>query len=283
MKKLSLAAFLLIAVTAFSLLLSLAMLAAPSGDCGNNITYTVTDGALVLSGSGSMNDYTPSTLPWGDEAVFITSLTIPEGITSIGIDAFLNLSVSKVTIPESVILIGSNALGYSYYEGTYRALSDFTIVGKRGSAAETYATQNGFDFEAISPALPSGSCGQSVTWSLSGRCFDNFRKRPDGRLRQQCHHTLGRLCERQGRSPHYRRCDRIWRYLGRKVRLRKLSPSVFRQYSERRYVHWRRRLLWMLGPDVNLAAGQRYHRGSPGLLRLHLPLGCHLCLRHHHH
>jgi len=167
MKKLSLAAFLLIAVTAFSLLLSLAMLAAPSGDCGNNITYTVTDGALVLSGSGSMNDYTPSTLPWGDEAVFITSLTIPEGITSIGIDAFLNLSVSKVTIPESVILIGSNALGYSYYEGTYRALSDFTIVGKRGSAAETYATQNGFDFEAISPALPSGSCGQSVTWSLS--------------------------------------------------------------------------------------------------------------------
>ncbi len=158
---------LLISVITCSLLLSFFVLAAPSGTCGDTISYTVTNGALVLKGTGSIADYTPGTIPWLDEASAITSLTIPDGITVIGVNAFLNLSVTKVIVPESILLISDYALGFTYEEGTYTAIEGFTIVGKSGSTAETYATENGFIFEATEEPLPSGSCGQNAFWELS--------------------------------------------------------------------------------------------------------------------
>lgn len=167
MKRICLAILSLVTVITCSMFLSLWLLAAPTGNCGESITYTITDGALVLEGSGSMADFTPSTLPWLEEASTITSVTIPDGITFIGVNAFLNLGVTKVTIPESVILIGSHALGYTYADETYTAIEGFTIVGKQGTAAETYANENGFLFEAIEDPLPSGSCGAEATWELS--------------------------------------------------------------------------------------------------------------------
>ena len=167
MKQICLATISLVTVITCSLLLSLWLLAAPTGNCGENITYTITDGSLVLEGSGSITDYTPSTLPWLEEAGTITSITIPEGITYIGVDAFLNLSVTQVTIPESVILISSHALGYTYADEVYTPIEGFTIIGKQGSAAETYAAENGFLFEAIEDPLPSGECGTEATWELS--------------------------------------------------------------------------------------------------------------------
>ena len=62
-------------------------------------------------------------------------------LTGIPAAAFANCSaLESVTIPESVKTIADNA-----FEGVDSAL---VIYGSAGSAAEQYASQNGFDFEA---------------------------------------------------------------------------------------------------------------------------------------
>ncbi len=154
-------------VFAGAILLSIALMAAPSGNCGDAITYTVNGGTLTLTGSGSISDYTPTTIPWQEEASGIHEVILPEGITYIGTDAFLNLSATRIVIPDSVLLISSHALGYTYNEQTYLPIDGFTLVASSGSAAESYAAANGFAFEPVSPPLPAGDCGANVKWELS--------------------------------------------------------------------------------------------------------------------
>ncbi len=136
--------------------------------CGEDVSYTVyDDGSLILSGSGTVQDMTPSTIPWAEYTESITSVEIPDGITVLGIDVFLNLSVTAVTIPDSVILIGAHAVGYSYDDNNYLPVPDFVINAKAGTEAERYASENGFLFEPIAEPLPSGTFGNNLTWELN--------------------------------------------------------------------------------------------------------------------
>ena len=108
----------------------------------------------------------------------ITSVTIPDGITNIGNDTFYSCtklkniimpdSVKKigseafygckaltgVLIPEGVTYIGENALGFYYGDDTYTKVNYFRIYSAKGSTAEYYAKENGFDFVDAS-TLPS--------------------------------------------------------------------------------------------------------------------------------
>lgn len=87
-----------------------------------------------------------------------TSVTVPpryngKAVTSIGDRAFVECkSLKAVTIPKSVTEIGEQAFGY-YTEGSpdavYKKVSGFTVTGYKGSAAETYAKDNGFTFTAL--------------------------------------------------------------------------------------------------------------------------------------
>ena len=65
-------------------------------------------------------------------------LTIPDGVTHIGNDAIEGLS--RVIIPASVTSIANNAFCYPPDE--------FTIIAPKGSYAESYALDNGYQFEA---------------------------------------------------------------------------------------------------------------------------------------
>ncbi|MBQ4143359.1 MAG: leucine-rich repeat domain-containing protein, partial [Thermoguttaceae bacterium] len=75
---------------------------------------------------------------WG--CTSLTSVTIPNSVTSIGNYAFfLCKSLTSVTIPESVTSIGNSAfIGCS---------KDLVIYGKAGSEAERYAKENGIKFK----------------------------------------------------------------------------------------------------------------------------------------
>ena len=78
-----------------------------SGKCGNNLTWTMEDGVLTISGSGAMWDYDYDNIPWDNYS--ITDLVLNEGITYIGSTAFNSCTAPSVTIPNSVTSMGSAA------------------------------------------------------------------------------------------------------------------------------------------------------------------------------
>ena len=73
-------------------------------------TYT-----LTISGTGAMADYAPNAkngnvpAPWFDQRTSIKNIVLPNGLTHIGNNAFLQASVTDVKIPDTVISIGTNA------------------------------------------------------------------------------------------------------------------------------------------------------------------------------
>ncbi len=89
----------------------------------------------------------------------VTEVVIPNSVNNIGEVAFMGCeSLKTVTIPESVKVIGREAFGYlssKQYEQGYK-VEGFTIRGVAGSAAEKYAKENGFTFEAIKPDYIKG-------------------------------------------------------------------------------------------------------------------------------
>ncbi len=127
------------------------------GACGEKLIWTYSSGMLSISGTGSMNDYSSEyvnyelvpTSPWFKYADDITEIQVDNGVTTIGKEAFEDLtSVSKITIPKSVTSIGEYALyhvpvesagpiggGYDYEFGR-----DTTIPGKAFNALGSLKT-----------------------------------------------------------------------------------------------------------------------------------------------
>ena len=108
MKRLFTFLFALLSACTFS-----AYAAIVDGTCGDNLTWTLNteDGTLVIAGTGEMADYTVfSSAPWYDYKSYITYVTLPDGLTSIGGLAFDGCSkMTSVTIPNSVTSIGNQA------------------------------------------------------------------------------------------------------------------------------------------------------------------------------
>ena len=87
-----------------------------SGICGDNVTYTFTasDGKLVISGSGSVADYSSDT-PWETYKSSIKSVIIDDGVTHIGNNAFNYCSsLTEVSIGNNVESIGTYAFRSCY-------------------------------------------------------------------------------------------------------------------------------------------------------------------------
>ena len=96
-------------------LLSIAAWADSSGSCGDNLTWTYVEATqtLTISGSGNMKNYTEDNeAPWYYFGKKIQDLIINEGVSSIGRYAFYGCSnLTSVTIPNSMTSIGSSAFG----------------------------------------------------------------------------------------------------------------------------------------------------------------------------
>ncbi len=83
-----------------------------SGSCGANLTWTLNEkGTLTISGTGAMTDWTtPDNLPWKPNRYDITEIIISKGVTTVGKLAFCSLeNVKSVSIPEGVTSIGYGA------------------------------------------------------------------------------------------------------------------------------------------------------------------------------
>ena len=84
----------------------------------------------------------------------LTEVTLPDGMADIGENAFIGCTgLSSMTVPDSVTSIGRYAIGIASVSLVYMSsdviinkIPDFQIFGSKGSAAESYANENGIAF-----------------------------------------------------------------------------------------------------------------------------------------
>ena len=91
----------------------------------------------------------------------LTEIQFPDTLTNIGDYAVYGCeSMTEIHIPQSVTEIGEYALGYLDARSNLK-VTGFTIYGYAGSAAKTYAEENGFTFVEVEPEYTLGDVDAS--------------------------------------------------------------------------------------------------------------------------
>ncbi|MDR2906799.1 MAG: leucine-rich repeat protein [Bacteroidales bacterium] len=95
----------------------------PTWDCGaegNNVTATLENGTLTISGTGKMKDSINASgqylviSPWNSVSASITAVVVGEGVSYIGVGAFLNhVNLTSVTLPQE----GLDSIGRGTFDG----------------------------------------------------------------------------------------------------------------------------------------------------------------------
>ena len=135
-----------------------------SGRCGTNLSwYLYSNGELVISGWGPMDDYKYNTMPWNiaDNRSNIKTITIEHGVTSIGNYAFAACpNLTSVTMPSTVTSIGNAA---------FSACSSLYVldIGKNVATIGMSAFSN-------CTSLTQVTLGESLT-SIGDYAFDSTR------------------------------------------------------------------------------------------------------------
>lgn len=96
----------------------------------------------------------------------VESIVIPDTVTSIGEGAFIYCgSLKEITIPASVTSIGEYAFAYYVNQDIYGDTDNekFIVRGFKGTAAETYAKENGMTFVEIKTLLGDVDRSEDVT------------------------------------------------------------------------------------------------------------------------
>lgn len=147
----------------FALLPTRTQAANYSGTCGENLTWALEGTKLVISGTGPMYDYSEDNLPpWATvipREVYISSLVIDEGVTSIGEYAFATENFGYIRIPASVTSVGSQAFcedrGYFYFFGQSPVFAEDAFLGTDGVTIRTV----GWD-----DTVKQNYGGTNITW-----------------------------------------------------------------------------------------------------------------------
>ena len=142
---------------------------AKSGTCGDNLTWTLQDGVLTISGTGNMKNYSMqkvndkyiTTAPWGEYYDTIKSVVIEAGVTSIGDYAFYKCSsLASVTIPDSVTSIGSSAFSFCSSLASVTIPDSVTTIGD-------WAFYNCSSLTSVTISDSVTSIGSSVFYNCS--------------------------------------------------------------------------------------------------------------------
>lgn len=148
--------------------------ASVSGVCGDELSWTFNDetGALAITGTGAMDVYPATQLPWKDILQTIKSVDIGNGATEICDYAFYGCdSLESVSIPESVSKIGTFAFSQCLsLEG----------INVDGTNPNYESDENGVLFtegktELIQYPANNAATAYSVPDSVKVICDDAFR------------------------------------------------------------------------------------------------------------
>lgn len=121
-----------------------------------NIDYNVFKNCTSLTSVTFKNGVTAIGYYMFDGCSKLSSVSIPDSVTTIEPYAFFDCtSLNSIILTKNVTSIGDRSLGY-YIDtktGRTKKVEGFTIYGEKGSAAEKYATDNGFTFVAFPAPL----------------------------------------------------------------------------------------------------------------------------------
>ena len=102
--------------------------------CGENLTWELdSNGNLTVSGTGPMYDYDPNgnPAPWAGEASSIVTVTIGEGVTTVGSYAFCDCeNLAVLTLPDSLTGIGKEAFRNCESLASVTLPAGFTSLGE---------------------------------------------------------------------------------------------------------------------------------------------------------
>lgn len=111
---------------------------AVSGTCGDDLTWEYSDGALYITGSGAMYDFSDGSAPWNSFRDAITSVVM-SGVTTVGACAFKDYdSISYVDFGSCLVEVGTQAfmncdgLGSISLPETFRAFGEESFRGCAG-------------------------------------------------------------------------------------------------------------------------------------------------------
>lgn len=84
---------------------------AAEGTCGENLTWTLENGVLTISGKGAMAKYNEHNMPpWSEMADMIQRIVIQSGVTNVSSMAFYHCTnLTTVTLPDTVTDLGQYA------------------------------------------------------------------------------------------------------------------------------------------------------------------------------
>ena len=145
----------------------------------------VNDRLIEVSDTTTERLAVPSTVKIIGEGAFynnsrLNEITLPATTEAICADAFKNCTALKsIVIPGGVTKIGEHAFGYTFANDTYKKIDGFKIFGNSGSAAQAYASENGFEFAAVD-ALPARVYG-SDRYGTSMAIADQLRAANGGK------------------------------------------------------------------------------------------------------
>ena len=104
----------------------------PSGQCGDNVLWTLADGVLTISGTGEMWNWSGSTMPWRRYRSSIDTIVIESGVTTVGNSAFSDCTeLTSVSLPDTLTSIGSSAFSNCTELGDIWLPDALTGIGDR--------------------------------------------------------------------------------------------------------------------------------------------------------
>ena len=120
------------------------------GRCGDKLVWKYEDSQLNILGEGDMYDYDVDVQPWQQYRNKITSISLPEGLTSVGNAGFKDcMFVNHVSVPASV-----ETIGFSAFENC-RMLSNLTFAANGAlTTIDNWAFYNNHELKNV--VIPEG-------------------------------------------------------------------------------------------------------------------------------
>ena len=113
-----------------------------SGSCGADTSWAIADGVLTVSGTGAVTE-----APWKDHTAWFSSAVVKDGVTDLPRDAFRECVLTSVSLPEGLTSLPVAAFSYCRQLKEISLPASLTAIG-RGAFAYCY------ELEEIT--LPSG-------------------------------------------------------------------------------------------------------------------------------